>query len=368
MLDRGNHHLKFGGYLFRLEFNPVIPTNARGNFTFNGQWTGNAFADFMLGYPSVVPGRHRTRRRAWPEHVVPRLRAGRLEDQIEPDLQLRAAVRDQQRDDRRRQSARRGRPARQTIRHCERREREPVADCRPAVVADSYSLRDVGGSRVEARPAAAQLPALRPAIGCRVGGRRRRQDRRQRRFRRVPQPVGVQRPAGARLDAAVLLCENGHGGWPTPIQPTQQISTVLLAPANGTVGGNTMDWDFRTEYAKNYSVSVQRQVTPTTMVEVSFLRSAIVGADSSTVRNVPEPGPGAIGPRRPVPQLANITAIRWDGYSIFNGVTFRVEQRLSRGLASTASYSLVEGDRRCLGSRGNGLRSQPAAGCAQHGR
>ena len=76
---------------------------------------------------------------------------------------------------------------------------------------------------------------------------------------------------------------------------------MLLAPANGTVGGNTMDWDFRTEYAKNYSVSVQRQLTSTTMFEVSFLRSAIVGADSSTVRNVPEPGPGAIGPRRPDP-------------------------------------------------------------------
>jgi hypothetical protein len=76
------------------------------------------------------------------------------------------------------------------------------------------------------------------------------------------------------------------------------------------------------------------------MIEVSFLRSAIVGADSSTVRNVPEPGPGAIGARRPVPQLANITAIRWDGYSIFNGITFRAEQRLSRGLASTVSYTL----------------------------
>ena len=56
--------------------------------------------------------------------------------------------------------------------------------------------------------------------------------------------------------------------------------------------------------------------------------------------NVPEPGPGAIGPRRPVPELANVTAIRWDGYSIFNGVTFRAERRLSRGLAFAASYSL----------------------------
>ena len=29
MLDRGNHHFKFGGYLFHLEFNPVNPTNAQ---------------------------------------------------------------------------------------------------------------------------------------------------------------------------------------------------------------------------------------------------------------------------------------------------------------------------------------------------
>jgi hypothetical protein len=115
---------------------------------------------------------------------------------------------------------------------------------------------------------------------------------------------------------------------------------MLLAPANGTIGGNTMNHDFQTEYAKNYSVSVQRELTPRTVVDVSFLRSTITGADSSTVLNVPVPGSGAIGPRRPVPQLANITAIRWDGYSIFNGVTVRVAQRLSGGLAFSANYTL----------------------------
>ena len=52
LVDRGNHRFKFGGYLFRLEFNPVNPNAARGAFTYNGQWTGNAFADFLLGYPS----------------------------------------------------------------------------------------------------------------------------------------------------------------------------------------------------------------------------------------------------------------------------------------------------------------------------
>ena len=33
---------------------PVNPQAARGAFTFNGQWTGNAFADFLLGYPSAA--------------------------------------------------------------------------------------------------------------------------------------------------------------------------------------------------------------------------------------------------------------------------------------------------------------------------
>ena len=109
---------------------------------------------------------------------------------------------------------------------------------------------------------------------------------------------------------------------------------MLLAPANGTVGGSTMDWDFRTEYAKNYSVSrpASAHVDDDGRGRASCVRRSSAPT-APPCCNVPEPGPGAIGPRRPVPQLANITAIRWDGYSIFNGVTFRAEQRLSRGLA-----------------------------------
>ena len=79
MLDRGNHHVKFGGYLFHLEFNPVNPANARGNFTFNGQWTGNALRRFPARLSQRVAGRHRPRRRARPQHLAARLRPGRLE-------------------------------------------------------------------------------------------------------------------------------------------------------------------------------------------------------------------------------------------------------------------------------------------------
>ncbi|MGC4086126.1 MAG: TonB-dependent receptor [Vicinamibacterales bacterium] len=56
-INRGAHRLKMGGYLFHLRFNPEQPDNARGAFTYSGQFTGNAFADFLLGYPaSAVSG------------------------------------------------------------------------------------------------------------------------------------------------------------------------------------------------------------------------------------------------------------------------------------------------------------------------
>ena len=56
-LDRGAHRLKFGAYYFHLQLRPEQPDNARGAFTYTGQFTGNAFADFLLGYPtSAVSG------------------------------------------------------------------------------------------------------------------------------------------------------------------------------------------------------------------------------------------------------------------------------------------------------------------------
>jgi hypothetical protein len=76
------------------------------------------------------------------------------------------------------------------------------------------------------------------------------------------------------------------------------------------------------------------------MVEIAFLRSSIVGADSSTILNVPDPGPGPIAPRRPFPALSGITAIRWDGYSLYNSLTLKATQRLARGLSFSANYTL----------------------------
>jgi hypothetical protein len=40
--------------LFHPQLRPEQPDNARGAFTYSGQFSGNAFADFLLGYPSTA--------------------------------------------------------------------------------------------------------------------------------------------------------------------------------------------------------------------------------------------------------------------------------------------------------------------------
>ena len=51
-IQRGAHPIKFGGYFFHLNFNPSYPNDARGIYTYSGAYSGNALADFLLGYPS----------------------------------------------------------------------------------------------------------------------------------------------------------------------------------------------------------------------------------------------------------------------------------------------------------------------------
>jgi hypothetical protein len=92
-------------------------------------------------------------------------------------------------------------------------------------------------------------------------------------------------------------------------------------------------------FAGTAALSLQHQLTPTTMIEIAYLGSNIQGADSSTVRNVPLPGPGPIGPRRPIPALASFTSLRWDGYSLYHAGTIRAEKRLSRGISFNANYT-----------------------------
>ena len=122
--------------------------------------------------------------------------------------------------------------------------------------------------------------------------------------------------------------------------PAAATRDILTVPATGTIGGSIMDFDYNVEYSQTWSGGLQYELRDATMLELSYMGTWTLGADNATVRNVPEPGPGPIQPRRPIPALSRINAIRCDGKSIYHGATIKLERRLRNRYAYNVSYTL----------------------------
>jgi hypothetical protein len=122
--------------------------------------------------------------------------------------------------------------------------------------------------------------------------------------------------------------------------PTLTTQNILTSDATGTVGASIMDFAFNVEYSQTWSGGFQYQLLPSTVFEAFYMGTWTLGADNVTVRNVPEPGPGSIQARRSIPELSRINAIRFDGKSIYHGVTFKLERRLFRDVAFNVSYTV----------------------------
>ncbi len=339
-LERGAHRVKFGGYLFNLEFRPESPDNARGSFAYAGQFTGNALADFLLGYPTTAQvgiGRADEDARTTWAHLF-------VQDDwaVSSNLTVNAGVRVE------------------FNRH--------VEDVRNRL--STVDVNYPGGRFVVASDQDGQISpdaeALLPSIPIpwvtsaeagwdpslvRPG------------YRRVAPRLGFaytlpgDRSTVVRGAFGIFLNQ-----WAYSVQqnfaknlpffstrtvsvasdlrvPTQTTSTILQTDALGTIGASIMDWDYRVEYNQTYTLDFQHALTPRTAVELSFMASRTVGADSSTVRNVPRPGPGAIDARRPIPQLGPVTAIRWDGWGLYHSATARVDHRAGARLLLSANYT-----------------------------
>jgi hypothetical protein len=124
--------------------------------------------------------------------------------------------------------------------------------------------------------------------------------------------------------------------------PTLQTRDMLTSSATGTVGGGIMDYAYNVEYSQTWSGGLQYQLRPGLMAEVSYMGTWTLGADNATIRNVPEPGPGPIQARRPIPELSRINAIRFDGKSIYHALTLKLERRLANRFAYNVSYTLSQ--------------------------
>ena len=339
-VDRGRHRLKFGGYFYHLRLRPEQPDAARGSFTYTGQFSGNAFADFLLGYPTSATsgiGRGDEDGRTNWLHLY-----AQDDWNVRSNLTLNLGLRYEfnqhmYADDNRLSSVDLSVPGGQFVVasdgdgniHASAHELLPLIPT-PWVTSESLGWNRglLSGSPVRLAPRLGFALSLDDARAVIRGGYgiflNQWAYSVQTAFARNL-PFFFTKQVDVPTDTAV---------------PPYRTADMLTTSATGTVGASIMDHDYAVEYSQTWSGGVQLELTPGTIVDMGYMGTWTLGADNATIRNVPEPGPGSIQARRPIPELSRINAIRFDGKSIYHAFTIKTERRLRNGASFNVSYTL----------------------------
>lgn len=339
-IDRGSHRWKLGAYLYSLQLRPEQPDNARGAFTYTGQFSGNALADFLLGYPtSATSGIGRgdeDGRTNWFHFYAQD--DWRVNNNLTVNVGLRYEYNQHMTDTGNRLSSidLSAPGGRFVIASDNAGNINPDAKTLlPLIPLPYVTSKEAGWGRGLLDPSKVRLA---PRVGFALA-----------------------------LDDSRAVIRGGYGiflnQWAYSVQtafarnlpffstkqvdvpadvsiPTLSTRDILTSDATGTVGASMMDHAFNVEYTQTWSGGIQYELLPATMVEISYMGSWTLAADNATVRNVPKPGPGSIQARRPIPQLSHINAIRFDGKSIYHGLTLKTQRQLRNNYAFTVSYTL----------------------------
>lgn len=118
-------------------------------------------------------------------------------------------------------------------------------------------------------------------------------------------------------------------------KPAYTTEDILNFNPTGAIGANSVNHNFAIEYNEVWNAAIQRQLSGNTSLEIGYVGSRTVHADSSTAVNTPF----TFGGPRPFPQLAAFSTIRWDGWATFQGMTLKATRRFNHGLSFDSTYT-----------------------------
>lgn len=94
-----------------------------------------------------------------------------------------------------------------------------------------------------------------------------------------------------------------------------------------------------TPYMNQWTFGVQQGLWASSAVDIQYIGSHTVHLDRSYYNNTPLPGPGTVASRRPNQRFGDIRTIQNDEISNYEGVSVELRQRLSHGVTALASYT-----------------------------
>ncbi len=312
--NRNNHAIK-SGFEYRKYGMDIRDSNTpEGIFTFTGRYTGDAIADLLLGYPS------QTRNLIGPQTSTER------------SWQLAGYVQDDWRVSRR-----------LTLNYGLRYEYQAP---------DTEANNEWGTF----------IPRLGQAVrvgtnGVPAGIRNNYYKNFAPRLGLVFDPTG----AGSRVfranygiyyEALIHNIFSPSGFTTAPIAQAGQFNASTTMPnislsdpfpaslANSVLAASGVDPGYHGGRVQRWSAGIQQAVGADGMFDVTYVGSRSTGLASQYNLNQPDPGPGAIQPRRPYPDYSGITWTDATGYARYNALLSKFQRRLSKGLDMLVSYTL----------------------------
>lgn len=345
-LTRGAHTLKFGGEMVRLGGPQHNQGGKLGDYSFTGQYSGNALADVLLGFPVVTSiSKGDTLNEQYRNAY-----AGYLQDdwKFSPRLTFNLGVRYDLYT-----------PVVSAMDRQARFDPETgvIEIAGTASVRRDISRPDLNIGGADYSP---DLAKLAQSVTMVDTGKRNVYDLARTNF--APR-IGL---AYRALGSDSLVFRTGYGlfysqlylntgglgiGRNYPFKVNQVFNANPTTPnisidnpfpvglAASTISPSSVRKDFSTGYVHQYNFGFQYQPLHDFVLDVSYVGSKSTKLDRSRNINQALPGPGSVASRRPWPNFGNISYLEPAANAVFNSLQMRAERRYAKGLTLLTSYT-----------------------------
>ncbi|MBM3757503.1 MAG: TonB-dependent receptor [Acidobacteria bacterium] len=323
----GNHSLKGGFEMRHLATSRAAANDARGRFNFTGAITGNAAADYLLGYPSqaitALPPQW-INMRGW------RFGGFFLDDwKATPKLTVNLGLRYDL----------------STV---------PFESTKNAFIVDA-----TGSRLVPAHENGGIVDGDHNNFAPRIGLAYR--------------PFGNKTVFRAgygvyynsnQLNNFTLLASNGFAVTQYD-SPAANPNILIADPFRGTPGVApprslvALDRNMPNAYMNQWSFNIQRELWTSFGVEAGYIGSRTLKLDRNFQMNNPRPGPGNVQARRPNQRWGPIRLISNDSFANYNALQVAGRQRLHKGASFLISYTWSKAIDTTAESNGGGTNMDP---------
>jgi hypothetical protein len=132
----------------------------------------------------------------------------------------------------------------------------------------------------------------------------------------------------------------------SPDRPEINLDSPFISAAAAALGVRGIDPHLRTAYVGSWGLNLQSELFQQWHLEAAYSGSKATRLARNLVANVPFSGPDSIQPRRPNPGYGRFTILTGSGSSTRNAVSLDVERRMADGISFKAgsSWSAVISD------------------------